>query len=158
MTAAASRERGVTLIEMMIVVALISLLAAIMFPSVSSGIDSLRMRQAADSISGFLNSGMDRAERRRDMVEVTIDKKANCLTLLSVQPGFDRRLEMPDGIRILDVLPARQDNPNEPRRFVIYPGGGPPRFAVLIVNRRNERRLISMNPVTGVPEVERPAE
>ncbi len=142
----------------MIVVALVSLLAAIMFPSVSAGLESFRLRQATDSIASFINSGLNRAERRRDMVEVTIDKAANQLTMRSAQPGFDRTLSMPEGIRIVEVLPEWPERPNEPRQFLLYPGGTPPRFGVLIANRRNDRRVITMNPMTGVPDVERPAE
>jgi len=41
-----NNRRGVTLLEMLIVVALIGLLAGITFPAVTSGIDSLRLNSA----------------------------------------------------------------------------------------------------------------
>jgi type II secretory pathway pseudopilin PulG len=145
----------VTLIEMLIVVALISLFAGLMFPSVSSGLETLRLQQASNGISGFLNAGLNRAERNRVVVEITIDKAQNALTMYSTEPGFMKRLEMPDGVRIVDVLPPAPEDMTAPRRFLLYPGGSPPRFGVAIENRKNVRRIVRVDPVTGVPQVER---
>ena len=47
---------GVTLIEMMIVVALIALIAAVTFPAVSAGVDTLRLNQAAGGLVSFFNA------------------------------------------------------------------------------------------------------
>jgi prepilin-type N-terminal cleavage/methylation domain-containing protein len=148
-------KAGVTLIEMLIVVALISLFAGLMFPSVSSGIESLRLQQASDGISGFLNAGLNRAERNRVVVEITINKAENALTMYSTEPGFMKRLEMPDGVRIVDVFPPAPEDMIAPRRFLLYPGGSPPRFGVEIENRKNVRRIVRVDPITGVPQVER---
>jgi len=148
-------QAGLTLIEILIVVALISLFAGLMFPSVSSGIESLRLQQASDGISGFLNTGLNRAERNRVVIEITIDKTQNALTMYSTEPGFTKRLEMPDGVRIVEVLPPEPQDPMAPRRFLVYPGGSPPRFGVEIENRRSARRIVRVDPVTGVPQVER---
>ncbi len=144
-----------TLIEMLIVVALISLFAGLMFPSVSSGLESLRLQQGSDGISGFLNTGLNRAERNRVVIEITIDKAQNTLTMYSTEPGFAKQLDMPDGVRIVEVLPPAPEDVIAPRRFLIYPGGSPPRFGVEIENRRNARRIVRVDPVTGVPKVEK---
>lgn len=151
----AKAQSGVTLIEMLIVVTLISLFAGLMFPSVTSGIDSLRIQQASDEISGFINTGLNRAERKQVLVEITINKPQNVILMYSTEPGFSKRLELPDGVRIVDVLPAEPANPDGPRRFLLYPGGSPPRFGVMLENRRGARRIVRVDPITGVPQVEK---
>ena len=148
------RRSGVTLVELLIVVALVGLLAGITFPAVSSGIDSLRLRSATDAVVAFLNGGLNRAERRQQVVEVTISRAANALWLRSAEPGWVRTLEMPEGVSILTVLPKLPDETDLPRRFLLYPGGTAPRFGVELANRKGARRIVRVDPITGVPLVE----
>jgi competence protein ComGC len=149
-------ETGVTLIEMVVVVGIISLIVGIAFPAVTSGIDSLRLNAATNSVVSFVNSGLNRAERRQQVVEITISKSENALSMRSTEPGFFRRLTIPDGVSIMHVLPELPDNPDAPRVFMLYPGGAPPRFGVQLMNRRNVERIVRVDPITGVPRVELP--
>jgi prepilin-type N-terminal cleavage/methylation domain-containing protein len=154
--AEAVRARGVTLIEMIIVVALIGLIAAISFPAVSSGIDSLRMTSASTSIVAFLNSALNRAERRQEPIEVVVSVQENNLAMRSPDPSFTRSTNMPDGVkidRILPPLPGVEDE--RVRSVILYPGSAPPRIGVEIVNRKGDRRIVRVDPTTGVPAVER---
>jgi prepilin-type N-terminal cleavage/methylation domain-containing protein len=148
---------GVTLLEMVIVVALIGLLAGIAFPPVSAGLETLRLSTAGDSVASFLNGALSRAERRQEAVEITIDPRENALVARSTDPGFERQLHMPDGVRIVRVLPPLLNDAGEPRRFFVYPGGTPPRIGLELVNRKGARRLVQVNPITGAPEIERAA-
>ena len=144
----------------MFVVALISLIIVISFPAISSGVDSLRLNAATNSVVSFFNTGLSRAERRQQVVEITISKPENTLSMRSTDPGFSRRLEMPEGVTIAHVLPELPQNPDAPRSFMLYPGGTVPRFGVMLVNRRNVEKIVRVDPITGVPQVERvePAE
>src|SRR5215469_9024913 len=148
-------NKGVTLVELLVVVALISLMAGIAFPALTSGIDSLRLNAAANAIVSFLNSGLDRAERRQQMVEITVSKSG--LEMHSTIKEFERKLALPDGIAITHVLPELEDqDPTAPRTFVLYPGGTVPGFGIQLINRRNVERIVRVDPITGVPRVERP--
>ena len=146
-------SRGVTLIEMLIVVAIIGLIAGISFPAVSSGVDSLRLVSASDSLVSLLNRAMNRADRRQDVVEVSISIQENAVYLAST--GLSRKLEMPSGVTIKAVWPKLAVEQEGPRRFLLLPGGTPPRIGIEIVNRRGVRRIVRVNPMTGVPEIER---
>jgi len=147
---------GVTLIELLVVVALISLLVGVSFPAMTSGIDSLRLNAATNGIVSFLNSGLDRAQRRQQMVEITISKTANALEMRSSEAEFYRKLALPDGVSITRVLPELPDNPDAPRTFDLYPGGTVPGFGIELINRKNVERIVRVDPITGVLQVERP--
>jgi prepilin-type N-terminal cleavage/methylation domain-containing protein len=153
-----NNSRGVTLIEMMIVVTIMSLIAGLTYPSITSGLDSLRINAASRSIVSFFNSGLNRAERRQQAIQITIDKPGNFLFMRSADPSFGQRLTLPEGVVILKVLPELQqtDDENLPRTFMLYPGGTVPPFGVLIQNRRNTIRLVQVDPMTGVPVVTQP--
>ena len=148
--------RGVTLIEMMVVVTLIALIAAISFPAITSGIDSLRLSSATDAVVALINRGVNRAERRQLAVEVAILRSQNALELHSVDRSLNVRLDLPDGVRINKILPeipALGDDEKQ-RSYLLHPGGTVPRFGLELMNRRGARRIVRVDPVTGVPLIE----
>lgn len=154
------RERGVTLIEALMVTALIGLMAGIVFPSVSAGIDSLRISGAADSIAGFFTQTLNRVERRQQPLEIRIVPEERLLRVRSME-RVERTLELPEGVRILAILPRLPEDATgrpAPRRVFIYPNGTVPRLGVELVNSRGQRRIVRVDPITGVPRVERPDE
>ena len=153
-SSAGKTDSGITLVELLVVVSLISLMIGISFPAFTSGIDSLRLNGATNSVVSFFNTGLSRAERRQQVVEITISKAENSLTMRSTEPGFLRKLELPEGVAINHILPEAPENPDAPRIFVLYPGGTVPRFGVALVNRRNVEKIVRVDPITGVPEVE----
>lgn len=158
MTVAAQRrnQRGVTLIEALIVVALIAMIAAVSFPAISAGLDTLRLRSASDSIVSFLNIALDRADRRQQAVEVVISPRENILLSRTADLGFSRRMEIPAQIHIVSVRPALPTlvDPEEPRRFLLYPGGSVPGIGVEISTLQGRKRMVSVDPVTGSPRSE----
>ncbi len=147
---------GVTLVEMLVVVALISLMVGISFPAITSGIDSLRLNAATNGVVSFLDYGLSRAERRQQVVEITISKTDNSIEMRSSEPGFLRKMQMPDGVSIVQVLPPWPDNPDAKRNFLLYPGGTVPPLGLQLINRRNVQRVVRVDPITGVPHVEAP--
>lgn len=147
---------GITLIEMLVVVGLISLMVGISYPAITSGIDSLRLKAATNSVVSFINAGLSRAERRQQVVEITIYKQENSLEMQSAEPGFVRKMQLPDGITITHVLPELPDDVSTSRTFLLYPGGTAPPLGVQMINRRNVERVVRVDPITGVPRVEAP--
>jgi prepilin-type N-terminal cleavage/methylation domain-containing protein len=149
---------GVTLIEMLVVVALISLMVGISYPAITSGIDSLRLNAATNGVVSFLDYGLSRAERRQQTVEITISKADNSIEMRSSEPGFYRKLVMPDGVSIVQVLPQLPENsdPDLKRSFLLYPGGTVPPLGLQLINRRNVQRVVRVDPITGVPRIVAP--
>lgn len=156
MAQAASPERGVTLMEMMIVMALIALLAGISFPGITAGLDTIQLNTATDNLATFLNGALNRAERRQQAIEVVILPDKNKLELHSNEPGYSRELALPDGITIEAVFPKSANEPdNAPRRLIVLPGSTPPAIGIQIASRRKVRRIVRLDPMTGFPRVER---
>ena len=149
-------EKGVTLIEALIVVALIAMIAGLSYPAVSSGLDTLRLRSTSDAIVSFLNIALDHADRRQQAVEVIVSPRENMLLSRTADLGFSRSLEIPALVHIVSVLPALpiSIDPGEPRRFLLYPGGSVPGIGIEISTLQGRRRLVSVDPVTGSPRSE----
>jgi type II secretory pathway pseudopilin PulG len=141
------------LIEALIVVALIAMIAGLSFPAVSSGLDTLRLRSTSDAIVSFLNVALDHADRRQQAVEVIVSPRENILLSRTADLGFSQRLELPAQLHIVSVQPPLSTvlDPEEPRRFLLYPGGSVPRIGIEISTLQGRKRLVSVDPVTGSP-------
>ena len=137
-------RQGVSLIEMMVVVAIIAIMAGLSFPAVSNGLDSIRLHSASDSVAAFLNSAMNRAERRQEVIEIVVSPQRNQISMYSSAPGFIRTLDMPHSIAV-----AGQGE----RHVLLMPGGSFPRFEVELANAKGARKRIMIEPITGTPRI-----
>ena len=140
---------------MVVVVAIVALIVGLSFPAATAGLDSVRMVSASDSVAAFLNTAVNRAERRQQPVELDVSPREGRLALYSVEPGFTRELTMPEGVSIEAVLPAEEGaDPAQPRRVLFIPGATVPGIAIQLGNRRNAHRRVRLDPMTGFPRVE----
>jgi prepilin-type N-terminal cleavage/methylation domain-containing protein len=151
-----SGRRGVTLMEMMVVLAIISLIVGLSFPSTIAGMENIRLAAGARSVASFMNVAANRAERRQQAIELTVSVKENAVTMRSPDAAFVKTLDLPRGITIRAVWPALLEPTDEPRQFMLQPGGVPPRIGIEIANQRGARRIVRLNPITGVTEIEQP--
>jgi prepilin-type N-terminal cleavage/methylation domain-containing protein len=149
-------RRGVTLMEMMVVLAIIALIVGISFPSTIAGMENLRLSAGARSVAAFVNTAANRAERRQQAIELSISIKDNTVTMRSPDAAFVKKLNLPPGIAVRAVWPPLPEPTDEPRQFLIQPGGVAPRIGIEIANRRGARRIVRLNPITGVTEIEKP--
>ena len=139
-----NRKRGVTLIELMVVLAIIGLLVAVTLPAATNGLSSIRLKGATNDVATFINSALNRAERHEQVMEIIVDPKENRMILDSTEPGYIRTLEMPRGVNI---------GGENPTRILLMPGSAPPRIAIDLFSDHGAHRIVKLDPVTGVPEV-----
>jgi len=149
--------RGITLLEMLVVLALVSLLAGISFPAVTAGLESLRLRSAADEVVSFLYTGLTFAERREQVMELRISRTANELSFRNAPGDFRRTLHLPESIAISRVEPSPAGEQAAESSVMLYPGGSFPAVSIELTNRRGARRVVRIDPVSGVPVVESPS-
>lgn len=145
--------------EMLIVVGIVAIMAGMVFPSFTSGLDGLRLRTAADTVAGALNTAVVTAERRQVPLELMIQPSFNRLVLRSAASRQDALFQIPAGIRIKRILPALFAAQETADRYIlIYPNGLPPQLLIELENARGSSRLIKLNPITGIAQVLPPPE
>ena len=84
MTGAAARRRhplGFTLIEVVVVMMVVGLAAAVVVPGVGRGVDAFRARAEVSGFSAFLRYAREQAVTRRVSQEVRIDPEARVILL-----------------------------------------------------------------------------
>lgn len=159
MRSAAKRARapraGVSLIEMLVVVVLISLMIGIAVPSFQAGLPAIRLRSASQSIAQFLSAARNQVEREQRPVLVSVypDKgqlRYQVVGHMGHRASVSQSLDLPDGITIQGVFPAFPGNESATRQFVLFPGASVPPIAVAVANQRGAERWVSLDPITYV--------
>ena len=139
------------MIEMLVVVAVIGIVVGVSIPSISAGLDSIRLASTGDAIASFLNSAVTHAERSEQPVVVAISIKEGTI-LADGGDGYTRRFEMPQGITMDGVLLGGESGGDG--QVVILPGGATPAIGVEYSNRHGGRRRVQLDPMTGFPRIE----
>jgi prepilin-type N-terminal cleavage/methylation domain-containing protein len=143
-----SNRRGVTLLEMLIVVAIIGAVAAISFPSLISGLAGVRLQSSSGELASFLSSSMNNVERHEEAAAIVISPRENRLDIFTAASGEKpaRSWQPASGIAL---------EGEDPHRYLLFPGGVFPRIAVVLRNEKGARRAVEIDPVTAVARVRR---
>jgi len=136
------------------VVVLIAIVAGLSYPSAAAGLDSLRLRSAADRVVAFLNTALERADRRQQVIELRIAPGEGAMSARSADTAFERTLQLPDFIHIVSVGPALQADSGEQRRFLMYPGGTAPHIVIELESKDGRKRRVVVDPLTSMPHAE----
>ncbi len=132
-------QRGVTLIEMLVVVAILGIMSAITYPSITAGLDSLRLTTACDDVANVVAAAQNFAERRQRTVEVRITPRS----VEATAEGLNRRLSLDPALTIA----------GEPRSIFVDPAAPLPGIAVDIFTKRGSRRSLKIDPISGAAEI-----
>lgn len=141
------RRAGITLIEILIVSAIIALIGGISYPSIVAGVDSMRLRSASDQVVAFVTQAMDQAQRKQLPVEFRVAPKLNRLAAHSMDSTFDKVLVIDDPVHLVSAQGGEDE-----RRFVLFPGGTPPAVRIELETKDKRRRTVTVDPLTGFAE------
>jgi type II secretory pathway pseudopilin PulG len=146
---------GITLVELMVVTALVAVMLSIAFSSAGAGLDLIRLRSAADSVAAILARSMNRVERAQEPVEIVFNRDAGTVSARGVSAGWKQDLKLAEGIT-LTVLPAPPYEDFGERTIVLMPGAAFPGVAIELANRHGQRRRVRIDPVAGAAVAEAP--
>jgi len=143
---AAQRARGVTLLELMVVITLIAVAGGLVFPSVSAGLDRLRLKSAAERLAATLRYAREHALHRQTVCQVTVDPERRVVEFeeLGGDGGRRRSWELPPEIAV---------RAERPRALLFSPDGGVPRLHLELVGARGRTATIEFDFLTALPQV-----
>lgn len=101
------RNKGFSLIEVVIVMALIALALTLAGPRIGAGFGRLELEQAAQSIRSVIRLGRVHAQRSDREHYVVVDRKREVITLLGPEMQSLREQKLPSSVDI--VLDASLD-------------------------------------------------
>jgi general secretion pathway protein H len=94
------RNKGFSLIEVIIVMAMIALALTIAGPRIGAGIGRLELEKAALDVRGFVTAGRIQAQRTDREHYLVINQNQNSITLLDPEMTPIRQATLPESIQI----------------------------------------------------------
>jgi general secretion pathway protein H len=73
--------RGYSLVELVVVLAILAVATALVIPAVGRTVEEVRARAEVASVAAFLRSAREQAVTHQQVLEVVVDPKANALLL-----------------------------------------------------------------------------
>lgn len=96
-----SNAKGLSLIEVMIVMAIIALSAGLVGPRIGAGMTRIELYQAEESIRSFVQIARSRAQRSNDAHFVVLDRRASTVSLIGPNMGVLRVRELPRAVELV---------------------------------------------------------
>ena len=141
-------EDGFTLLEMVCVIAIVAMLAAILLPNLSHGTSRSRLEAYAIETAALLKSDRTAAIRQRAPVSTLVDAQDRRL-----RSGWDgRMLEVPEDVAVSAMLPVRC-NDRPARSTITFFATGMSCGGVIVLSRLGAGYEIRVNWLTGGIEI-----
>lgn len=153
----ASREQGVTLLELIVVMIILSLMLGLVAPRFGVWMDNWRIRTAAERIAQTLRDARNRAvyEQRYYMVVITqaSSQEGSAVRVRMIEPasGWIREYTLPAGIRVDEGEDAP---PDAVFRLTAYPSGGMDERTLRLRNSGGHEVDVHINFLLDGPEIQ----
>ena len=159
------RRNGFSLLELIVVLILISLSAALVIPSLSRFSSTIELKAAAKKVSGILRYGRSEAVNKGQIYQVLLDSESRQVSLQSVGEDdpeekkegkqYKKTYSLPEGIQIVESdIPPPQCASDLPT-IEFYPNGGS-NGGIFFLNSADQRGYkIMVDFLTGIVKIER---
>lgn len=137
--------RGFSLMELVIVLAVLAIAAAVVAPGTARTVDDVRARAEVGAVAAFLRSARERAVTRRQALEVRVDAQAH--TLVMRRAGRDGEGAGQATRAVSPRMRIVADPP--PPRVTFLPHGTSTGARFTIVTPGPRAYVITVDPLTG---------
>ena len=159
-------ERGFTLLELIVVMIIVSLMSAVVGPSVAGSLSKMNLKTAAKKTAASLRYARSRAVAENTIYIARFDFEQNRLLIIS---GFDmpiknktdknnideknteksKRYVLPEGVRFKKGILAEDEVDSGLFDIVFSPGGSSSGGGVVLADERGKEYEIGVDFVTG---------
>ncbi|MCI0419745.1 MAG: prepilin-type N-terminal cleavage/methylation domain-containing protein [Acidobacteria bacterium] len=148
---------GFTLLEMLVVLVLLSVLAALAFPAVNRGLATQRLRSDSREIAAVIRWARIKAVREQQIYQVGFEVKANQVDICSADSSYQKVVALSPGISLERAvrLNQRQEQMSDETAYYFFsPNGVSESFEVILRNERGRRYRIVSDGFSRYPRIE----
>jgi prepilin-type N-terminal cleavage/methylation domain-containing protein len=147
---------GFTLLELLIVMALLGVLTAVAYPSIGRGMGTLRLRTASREIAAAIRLARSKALREQQAYYLQFDIDKGEVELSSEDLKYQRSFSLPEGVVFRRVALLGEDNGpySSDRAYYFAPNGLGENIEVMIANSHGRQMKIIQSSMVSSPKIE----
>jgi prepilin-type N-terminal cleavage/methylation domain-containing protein len=149
-----SRNRGFTLLELMMVMLVIALVLAVSYPSLSRGSTALHLRATGRDILNTFRYAREKAVTEQTGMQIAVDRQKQELVLSNNLGDDARRYVPPEDVRIERITLAGDEVADGPMVVRFLPNGGSDHAEILLKSKTGSFLRIITDPMTGGARIE----
>ena len=147
-------NRGITLVELLVVMAIIGLIVGISVPALTGYANSLRLKTTIRQVTSLISFARSMAISSHEDLAVVIDADEAAITLVRQASGepLEQKVRLPPAVTV-ELLVGGQ--PAQEGQFVFRPTGAlVGRTISLVLANQNKRHTITVTGTTGAVSVQ----
>jgi general secretion pathway protein H len=145
---------GVTLLELLVVITILSLMAGLVVPRIGPWLDNWRLRSAAERIAQTVRYARTRALFEQHFYVVEILPEKNLVRILQPSSAFVREFALPEGIQVHTDVKEGASGAPEVIRFILPPSGEVEEKHLWLRNEQGQTIKVHFDFLAGSPGVE----
>ena len=144
--------KGFSLLELMVVLALMALVAAVVVPAFNRGLDGLRLETEARNLVVRFKEARSQAIALQEVRRVTLSTETEMGYAITDDYGSElKTVKLPEGIQLGLEEGAE-------KRVTFYPNGRSSGYSLTLFNSRQRRMIVVVDPISGLARARRPTE
>ncbi len=160
------RNRGFSLIEMVIVLVLVGLSVALVTPSLSRFSKRVELKTSAQKVSGILRFFRNESVQKGRVFQVLFDPDLKMVRIRALEPDGqekegkeepkdqEKRYVLPSGIQMGEVKIRSPEFPSDLPTIEFYPHGGSNGGTIVLERQDQKGYRIKVHFLTGIVEIE----
>ena len=143
------RDRGFSLLELILVLVVLSLVMAIAYPSMSRGKTAFHLRAVGRDVINSVRVARETAVTEQKVMQVLIDSQAQQVTVADDVGDDARTFRMPDDVQIQGMTAKEEPITQGPLAIRFLPNGSSDDALILIKANTGASLRIGLDPITG---------
>jgi type II secretion system protein H len=148
------KAKGITLLELLVVMTLIAILSALVYPSFGNALSNLRLNGESRRLISACRLAKWEAISKHQPFRVVVDIQQNRIFVADVATKTLKELELPPGIRIDRAQKTSPDGVMDTTEFYFFPNGTAEAGVIVLRDDREHKVKIGIDMLTGDAKVQ----
>ncbi len=149
-----ARTRGITLLELLVVITLMAILGALVYPSFGTAISTLRLKGAARQLVSACRSAKWEAISKKKPYRLLVDLGKARVIVSDPSETVTREVDLPAGITITQAQKISEGQPSDASELLFFPNGTAEAGSILLRDSHGKELKVVVDYLTADARIE----